>query len=767
MRLTTLLLLPGCALVGGPEGYYSTGWKPPEISGLSRSSEEGNLGGGTVEIDGSGFGDDAAQLVVLFGSHNATVVEASDSRLTVTVPGGPITGGEVPVTVATKTGYASAPEPYLYDVGPVGEGQVGFVQINNYWESCYGGLSSRLDDEWADYGGLGCDTIAYIGYVGIDGRADRLSFAYPRLHTETVGFFPATDQGNAEWFIERPGQVSFSFGIDDLHKDIGPVTLHNSFWEDEAGVCTDVDDLAAYRYGGGAEDYNEPFSVQSAFVPATLNADDPDRCAENGGLWYDSSQMEFCTSDDVDGLPLWTYEADWPVVRNFFQSHNRQLNPVTISMDAPEVGIVGQELSLPEPLVVYNIQGVTPIASDQETAGDLWALLPLEGCFDDEDNGENLDDIALEFTWLPSDVSYTEGGAVLESQTYVRVTLTALSLNWFGTTGYPARAVLTVPDVHERDRDGFSHIEIPAEVLYQLPTVVTPEDSPDPLVDSYDPNWGYLLITFDRVTEYSLAATAGEGDNAKSIGNVVFSYSTGDFGFTGWKNPADGDACHNCLDDDEDGWTDAEDPDCAEGLEETGFGDAACNDGRDNDRDGLTDAEDDLCLTATDEDESNCSNNRDDDRDGYVDADDPECAAGRNELSDDRPCSNGDDDDGDGWVDEADPDCAAGEDELGYGTGECNDGLDNDDDTLVDAADPECVDALGTEAAPAPTSCVDGEDDDGDGWTDAADPDCAEGDVEAGYGTSACNDGLDNDKDLAADADDLDCADAADDDEAL
>ena len=49
---------------------------------------------------------------------------------------------------------------------------------------------------------------------------------------------------------------------------------------------------------------------------------------------------------------------------------------------------------------------------------------------------------------------------------------------------------------------------------------------------------------------------------------------------------------------DSDGWTDAEDPDCQNGDEETGYGDTGCNDGLDNDEDGFIDDQDPACTSA-------------------------------------------------------------------------------------------------------------------------------------------------------------------------
>jgi hypothetical protein len=85
---------------GDPFKDYYDGSSDVEISGLDVTSEEGNVGGGTVTIQGSGFGDDPTLVTVQFGSTNATIVAVSDSSLQVVVPRGPIQGG--PVDVASR-----------------------------------------------------------------------------------------------------------------------------------------------------------------------------------------------------------------------------------------------------------------------------------------------------------------------------------------------------------------------------------------------------------------------------------------------------------------------------------------------------------------------------------------------------------------------------------------------------------------------------------------------------------------------------------------
>ncbi len=133
--------------------------------------------------------------------------------------------------------------------------------------------------------------------------------------------------------------------------------------------------------------------------------------------------------------------------------------------------------------------------------------------------------------------------------------------------------------------------------------------------------------------------------------------------------PDDNRPCDNGVDEDGDGWTDRDDPDCQPGARqlEQGFGNTACNDGRDNDGDGASDGSDPDCRSAI-------------------------------LLSELPPCSNGIDDDGDGWIDGQDADCAGPDgQELGFSTDPCNDGQDNDGDGYIDRLDPQCSSPQDTE----------------------------------------------------------------------
>ncbi len=731
-RLTSIgfLLLAACS-IGAPVDYYDGRWDPPTIQGVEADSQAGNVSGRTVVISGSGFGDDPSVLMVQFGSANAEIVDVSDTELTVTAPPGPVGGGTVRVRVGSSTGYADA--DYTYAVGDeVVEGagdeqpdEVGYVLVNNYWESCLGGLSGRLGDEW---GVTDCEEIAYVGTTGLDGSAEAIEFAARRLYAPTQGWSGAADLGDGEWRVERPGEMPYLGGLDDFHVDLGRVSVRNDFFDEGDGYCVDLDATASFRYGGGVEGYPDPVVVSGEAFPTVKKADGGE-CET--GIYYPANELQFCPGESAEGVPDHVYAADWPIDEHFFQAHQRNMKPVEVELRMPDIGVDGVKVQLPEPLVVYNTEGYEDIADGQTGAQDLWgAYGVLQHCYDDDDNGERLDDGALLMEWEVSDFEPTPpGGAVLRSRTYVRMSFTQLSLGWFGGINYPVRATVTVPDAYEtykyegdEGKVTRSRLVVPASIMYQLPTIAFPPSgglSGDVYAVPGAANYGYMFIELQRVTEYTIAT---------NVGPVVFAYVTGDFGFTEWTNPND-DTCHDCLDGDGDGWIDEKDPDCDDGIEEIGTTAAnACNDGLDNDGDGDVDAEDTECDSATGEDESNCANGLDDDDDGYEDEDDADCQRGENESTADG-CTDGLDNDADGWSDLADPDCLSGAEEVGYGDDGCNDGTDED----------------------------------ADGWTDAADPDCVGASFdEVGVGTGECNDGVDNDADNVTDAADLDCTDAFD-----
>jgi hypothetical protein len=667
--------------------------------------------------------------------------------------------------------------------------------------------------------------LTFGGYVGIDGRSEVLEFVYPRLHTLYAGyrngFGGNFDLSPGEWSVQVPSQDVVSIDIegfyDDLRTEVDDFVITNvdvmdAVAKDDREFCADLSALVDIRYepaDGDLDSADCPYTGHTTNGPFYL---EHPSCEGNAARTYDLAEMKFCQADDYENTRSYRYEAEWPVGEYFFKGTNpdtesedapalSMLAPTTIQLDVPEAGISGVQIELPEAAVFlgesgWNTQYFSPQLNNQ-TKG-IYGLLGFEDtCADSDRDGETTAaDIAATVEWRPSHVELTEGSDITGARTFIRFTITAAGFGWYGGEGAVMKATITVDDFHNTDYgdeddpyDDVSTLEIPASVLYQVPSMLqnfgglTNNSGSDGFDEcgAYVPgadiefewarsevvNYGFVITQAERVTEYAVNAPDLGGD-------LVFAYSSGDIGYTvfgtasdetpSWLNPVDGDStCGDCSDSDDDGWTDAEDPDCmaadvdgdgipdedVNDLQEDGsrFGLYTCNDGIDNDEDGDIDGDDSDCSVATD-DEDDCADERDNDNDGYVDAADPDCwvgGVGYENGRSDFECNDGIDNDNDGRVDRREPECtSADQREVN-----CSDGEDNDGDGLVDDADPECqdpVDQVENFFHDTDTSCNDGIDNDGDGWVDLDDLDCpAAVNEEVGFTDYECNNGVDDD----------------------
>jgi IPT/TIG domain len=798
MHSRILLLIPSllasCQGIGdGLEPYYEGGVEP-EIAGLSVDSEGGNIGGATLTIEGSGFGSDPAAISVVFGSQNARVVAASDTSIDVIVPQGPIEGGPVDIVVGTSGGQVRFEDAYNYHIADELTEQVAYVVLTNDWFSCYGGPGTD-----------GCESIVYVGLNGIESKASFAEFAYPNLHNMYVGYWSGSDIATDEWKIQAPGQVVNSFDIEDNITDllldgVGGVTFEN-LDVDSTEYCADI----------------------SPEIPERGDCDDP------SAVVYDLSLLEVCEVPTYQEFHSQVYESDWAPGTSFFRGENEDgdldesaavplrmtVHGVPDSDGNAENLLEGVDLLIPEYATFYATQGIADSSGD----GELWSVGVMDSCFDsDGDGSSTLDDTAFEWKWKPIQADLVGNSDAKSVRSTVRVTLTSFYLGWFGGEAYPMRATITVPDINnsfEEDGETWSSVSVPASVMYQFPTTkVDFGEQSFGLFKWGDPernDYGYFIVTLERVTEYVVPSEELGGD-------VVVAYVNGDLAFFEWQNPADSDSvCADCEDNDGDGWPDTSDPDCTDGKAEDNstFGDYTCNDGVDNDSDGDIDAEDADCSSGMDAESAECGDGIDNDGDGWEDSDDPDCSSGI--FEDDATfgvytCNDGLDNDSDGWLDSDDPACADATDDESDGFAgdtECNDGVDNDGHGDIDGDDFYCQ-LFGVDSSEQPgmtSECVDTTDNDGDGYVDANDPDCeyppynnenftawesslgradlacynaedddADGVVDASDwgcwtvdGTpdgfiadedaskNGCNDGLDNDADGNVDAADLDC----------
>ncbi|MCB9778160.1 MAG: IPT/TIG domain-containing protein [Alphaproteobacteria bacterium] len=802
------LVLAGCQIGDGLEDYYGDG-VAPTVSGIDVTSVPGNTSGGNAVITGSGFGSDPEAVTVVFGQVNAKILEISDTSMTVSIPQGPVQGGAVDIRVGTTGGQASLDGGFTYDIGEGYENQGGYIVINNDWYSCYGGVGTAS----------GCETFAYVGLTGITGRGEFLTeTTFPRQHGMFTGYWGGADVTMGEWSVSKPAYNFVGLDIEDNIEDVRDkriqgFTLRNPVYDELAAnkrnFCADLSTLATWSYGGGDPVYDEdgnltgvsdPVAVAWSDIQLTSEADTSEDsagnqiCADSDDRMFDVSEMRFCetwydqeaNTKAYQRAGTWVYDAEWPVGQyNFFAGREAiddgDPTNVTIQVDVPEAG-VDETIILPPWPYFTATAGI----EDTFMGGQMWGVGTFEDCPDGNGDGStSLDEAGVRFEWLPADLGDVVGGNIKGVQNTVRVSLNVFYLGWYGGEGITLRATTTVPDDNLVDPEtGLAMVEVPADILLQFPTVdaTLGAGTTGPFGTTFtwgDPargDYGYLIVTLERVTEYTLEAPGLEGD-------LVVAYAAGDFGFYEWNNPLDStDDCGDCQDGDGDGWTDSDDPDCedpANGSEDNStFGQTTCNDGLDNDGDGKIDAEDEGCEDGYDG-ETNCSDGEDNDGDGLIDGMDGECGPSGSgfELGEDDPswqCNDGADNDADGWIDFDDPDCAtASDEEVGFGATECNDGIDNDGHGDIDGADFICAFRGADYETEEPTrvgDCDNGLDDDGDGYVDRNDPDCELQPysserfdaAQSSWGwTSQCYNGVDDDGDGEIDALDLGCEDGS------
>jgi hypothetical protein len=142
-----------------------------------------------------------------------------------------------------------------------------------------------------------------------------------------------------------------------------------------------------------------------------------------------------------------------------------------------------------------------------------------------------------------------------------------------------------------------------------------------------------------------------------------------------------------------------------------------CTDKKDNDGDGKTDCDDPDCPCPPPvTHESDCNDGKDNDGDGKIDCNDPDCNCPPPPTHE-TDCKDGKDNDGDGKIDCKDPDCNCPPPITKEGN--CADGIDNDKDGKVDCADPDCnCPPPPPPVCPPGKECCDGKDNNGDGKID-------------------------------------------------
>lgn len=521
--ILTLGLLTGCPQFESTEPYYSGGPKP-EVSALEPASELGTIGGGTVTISGANFGEDANKLLVLFAQTNAPILSVTDTSITVQVPPGPMTGGPVDVRIATPTGYQVVEDGYTYTVSSMYATQKAHVLVQNFGQTNAASF------------GFGYASSASGASFGIDGKAEAYSFFSSRYQTADTAVWGTADQAPGDWRVENPAISKFAFGVEDLHEDIGSIYLVNEAQEAEPTYyCVDYDVTAVFPSARGN------VSIQD-YPNVTTSTDGS--CPERNML-YASDQLEFCTSQDADGVSTKVYNADWGVVSSArssdyvdFFSYGRtkyedfrldipelkDTDPATPLQDDPGIHT---QFKLPEP-VVFSVDGFDN--------PDAWSTGEVPTCF----TGRS----AMVFNWQPSlvaltsptaDVTTAQNGDIVGVNSYIQISIDLAPYGWFGLNTPMRRIVTTVPDSIDGTLDPQT-LSLPIEVMQQMPYAAPFPTGMGSGALNLETNevYGVMYLTAVRVTDYAIHSDQLHGE-------VVFSYVTGDIGFyTNWTQPAGG-----------------------------------------------------------------------------------------------------------------------------------------------------------------------------------------------------------------------------------
>ena len=520
ISLGVIAVATACAPVSYDE-YYPVRIDPV-IGELSLTSQPGNVGSVEITMTGSGFGDSVDDVLVLFNNHNAELLSVSDDQIVFLTPGGGISGGAVDVIVATETGYTVAEDAFVYEVADYSNseedfyaGQEGYIKITNMYDSCYGGV-----------GPAGCESVTFNGQVGIDGQAEFLRFAYPRLHTTQQGWLSASDSTVEGWNIYPPSPP-YGQGFDNLRERVGNFQIVNPAWAEEAEVCVDLTDNV-------------------------LNS--PKACDNPDYRRYDPSVLEFCEGEDARDGGTFEYSADWPVNRNFFQGPGAPDESVLVQLDLPDKGLDNLDIVLPPPMI--------PEAATGFPSATGWWQGNISSCLDGNGDGEaTLSENGVTFEWIPSDTTALleqSGESVSAVNSYIHVSVSYVEFAWFGLETLGFRAATTVSDDHLfNEETGKASVGIPNWVMYQLPSPNGNWSGYDEFAQkgtlgNYDSRASYLFMEVYRVTDYRVETESGP---------IVVSYVTGDLTIPSWTNPVETpNTCGDCVDGDGDGWVDALDP---------------------------------------------------------------------------------------------------------------------------------------------------------------------------------------------------------------
>jgi len=242
-----MIILAAIFLSCAPDPYpdYFDEGSGPVISGVSPASVAGLGGGDTVTIQGSGLG---AATTVVVGSRNATIVEARDGAVDVTLPAGAPGGGVVDVAVVTPDGVGYAEGAFSYDIRGQAYWTDEVASATLYKIDCpvevWSQAGPKADWDYAYW----CGTeLGYAAAYAFDGTGPQPGFSGDQADMVELSTLPPEGEIRVwEPGERRPPMVPYIYGVHAEDEAIGVTTARD--FERDLAIIEERDQLLRQYY---------------------------------------------------------------------------------------------------------------------------------------------------------------------------------------------------------------------------------------------------------------------------------------------------------------------------------------------------------------------------------------------------------------------------------------------------------------------------------------------------------------------------------------
>ncbi len=288
-----MIILISLILACAPDPYPDY-WEPsagPAIDSLDPASVLGLGGGDTLRIQGSGL---ASARTVVVGTRNATILEATDAYVDVTLPAGAPGGGDVDVAVVTDAGLSYVEGAFTYDIRGHAYWTDESASATLYKIDCPVEVWSQAGPsaEW-DYA-YWCGTeLGYAAAYAFDGSGPQPGFSGDQADMVELSTLPPLGEIRVwEPGDRRPPGVPYLYGVHAEDEAIG-ITTARDFGRDLDIIAERDAMLRDYYYW-----YQEyPGSV--TFEGPVAMVYGPDGCYEQELTVLDGDGQSL----EVDGAP--------------------------------------------------------------------------------------------------------------------------------------------------------------------------------------------------------------------------------------------------------------------------------------------------------------------------------------------------------------------------------------------------------------------------------------------------------------------------------